>query len=34
VLGYEARYLLEDGSDPATGNRVFTLIDRSFTFRP
>lgn len=34
VLGYEARYLLEDGGDPATGNRVFTLIDRSFTFRP
>jgi hypothetical protein len=34
VLGYEARYALEDGGDPATGNRVFTLIDRSFTFRP
>jgi hypothetical protein len=34
VVGYEARYLLEDGGDPATGNRVFTLIDRSFTLRP
>jgi len=34
VVGAEARYLLEDGGDPATGNRVFTLIDRSFTFRP
>jgi hypothetical protein len=34
VLGYEARYLLEDEDDAATGNRVFTLIDRSFTLRP
>jgi hypothetical protein len=34
VLGYEARYRLEEGGDPATGNRVFTGIDRSFTFRP
>jgi hypothetical protein len=34
VLGYEARYLLEDGGDPATGNRIFTRIDRSFAFRP
>jgi len=34
VVGYEARYLVEDGGDPATGNRVFTLIDRSFTLRP
>ena len=34
VLGYEARYRLENGGDPATGNRVFTLVDRSFTFRP
>lgn len=33
VLGYEARYSREDG-DPATGNRVYTLIDRSFDFRP
>jgi hypothetical protein len=34
VLGYEARYRREDGGDAATGNRVFTLIDRNFTFRP
>lgn len=34
VLGYEARYSAEDGGDPANGNRVFTRIDRSFTFRP
>jgi hypothetical protein len=34
VLGYEARYLREDSDDTATGNRVFTLIDRSFTLRP
>jgi hypothetical protein len=34
VLGYEARYLREESDDNATGNRVFTLIDRSFTLRP
>ena len=34
VLGYEARYLREETDDTATGNRVFTLIDRSFTLRP
>ena len=34
VLGYEGRYLLENDDDAATGNRVFTLIDRRFTFRP
>ena len=33
VLGYEARYRTEDG-DTANSNRVFTRIDRSFTFRP
>ena len=34
VLGYEARFLSEDGGDVANSNRVFTRIDRSFTFRP
>lgn len=34
VLGYEARLRREDGEDAATGNRVYTLIDRSFTLRP
>ena len=34
VLGYEARYSLENGGDTATGNRVYTVIDRSFTLRP
>jgi opacity protein-like surface antigen len=34
VLGYEARYLSEDDGDTANSNRVFTRIDRSFTFRP
>ena len=34
VLGYEARLSREAGGAEATGNRVFTRIDRSFTFRP
>lgn len=34
VVGYEARLSRETGSSDATGNRVFTRIDRSFTFRP
>jgi hypothetical protein len=34
VLGYEARLSRETGGSDATSNRVFTRIDRSFTFRP
>jgi hypothetical protein len=34
LLGYEARYSIEDGGDAATGNRVYTLIDRRFAIRP
>jgi hypothetical protein len=34
VLGYERQYSSEDGGDAATGNQVYTLIDRSFSIRP
>ncbi len=34
LVGYEARYSVQDGGDPATGNKVYTLIDRSFSIRP
>jgi hypothetical protein len=33
-VGYEARYLKEDGGDARNSNRVFTRIDRSFSIRP
>ncbi len=34
VLGYERQYSVENGGDAATGNQVYTLIDRSFSIRP
>jgi hypothetical protein len=34
LVGYEARYSIEDGGDGANGNKVYTLIDRSFSIRP
>jgi hypothetical protein len=34
VVGYERQYSSENGEDAATGNQVYTLIDRSFSIRP
>jgi hypothetical protein len=34
LVGYEARYSIEDGGDGANGNKVYTRIDRSFSIRP
>jgi hypothetical protein len=34
VLGYERQYSVEDGGDAATGDKVYTMIDRSFSIRP
>jgi hypothetical protein len=34
LLGYEAQYSVENGGDAATGNKVYTLIDRRFSIRP
>jgi hypothetical protein len=34
LVGYEAAYSIQDGGDGATGNKVYTLVDRSFSIRP